>query len=200
MSVGFVFYSPLAMTASQHPVFGPGAVGSLFSMDLQSKRCLYRQQKALSSTEDVCFQAHANVFWCAAFLLLGLCYGNNINIVGNPFKTSSISLLLWRLLRSPVEQSCVAISVECDLSFLHMKQSWLMAWQSLFLIKQTVSLHLATFHSPLNKTLFCLAVQLLFYSSVFLDYIFNFQNVFPISAFPFHLCGWSSAFWPQLFL
>lgn len=88
-----------------------------------------------------------------------------------------------------MEQSCVAISVECDLSFLHMKQYWLMAWQSLFLIKQTVSFHSATFHSPPNKTLFCLAVQLLFYSSVFLAYIFNFQNVFPISAFPFDLCG-----------
>lgn len=197
---GFCFSFTAGNDCFQHPAFGPGAVGSLFSMDLQSKGCLYRQQKTLSSTEDVCFQAHANVFWCAAFLLLGLCYGNNISIVGNPFKTSSISLLLWRLLRSPVEQSCVAISVECDLSFLHMKQSWLMAWQSLFLIKQTVSFHSATFHSPPNKTLFCLAVQLLFYSSVFLTYIFNFQNVFPISAFPFDLCGWSSAFCPRLFL
>lgn len=100
---------------------------------------------------DACFQVHANVFWCSAFLFLGLCYGNNINIVGNPFKTSNISLLLWRLLHWPVGQSCVAISEECNCAFLHTELPWLRAWHSLFLIKQTVSFHPTTFHSTTEE-------------------------------------------------
>jgi len=101
---------------------------------------------------NACFQVHANVFWSSAFLLLGLCYGNNINILGNPFKTSNISLLLWRLLCWPVGQSSVAFSEECDPAFVHTKPHWLRAWQSLFLIKQTVSFRSTTFHSNAEES------------------------------------------------
>lgn len=131
----------------QYPAFGAGAVGRFFHGLTVQMLPFQAAESIIWYRRDACFQVHANVFWCAAFLLLGLCYGNNINIVGNPFKTSNISLLLWRLLRWPVGQSCVAISEECDPAFLHTKPSWLRAWQGLFLIKQTVSFRSTTFHS-----------------------------------------------------
>lgn len=154
MAVGFLNYfkhHSQWRLLSQHPDFGAGAIERFFHGLTVQMLSLQAVESIISYRTDACFQVHANVFWCAAFLLLGLCYGNNINIVGNPFKTSSISLLLWRLLHWPVGQSCVAISEECDPAFLHKKPSWLKAWQGLFLIKQTVSFHSTTFYSTTKE-------------------------------------------------
>lgn len=142
--VNYFKHHPQWRLLSQYPAFGAGAIGRFFHGLADQMLPSQAVESIIWYRRDACFQVHANVFWCAAFLLLGLCYGNNINIVGNPFKTSNISLLLWRLLRWPVGQSCVAISEECDPAFLHTKPSWLRAWQGLFLIKQTVSFHSST--------------------------------------------------------